>query len=156
MTTPAVIPEIKKKESEPKLVEAKVERKPKPVVKRPAARKKAAKKSVKKAQQKVGRPSAKKVAKAASEKKTAAKRQRKPFPYARVLKMWRAEKSSMEIAKAIGRYDSKAADPMHSFRVTLTRFHRGVRINGKLLKLPHRVSKKALTLATKAGKKAAA
>ena len=62
----------------------------------------------------------------------------------------------MEIAKAIGRYDSKAADPMHSFRVTLTRFHKGVRINGKLVRLPHRVSKAAIKRATKAGKKAAA
>jgi len=61
----------------------------------------------------------------------------------------------MEIAKAIGRYDSKAADPMHAFRVTLTRFHKGVRIDGKLVKLPHRVSKRALKLPTKAGKKAA-
>jgi hypothetical protein len=31
-----------------------------------------------------------------------------------------------------------------------------VRINGKLVKLPHRVSKKALKLATKAGRKAIA
>ena len=114
-------------------------------------RKKAAKKrETKKAVRKVGR-SAKNTA-----KKVAAKRQRKPFPYSRVLKMWRAGNSSMEIAKAVGRYDSKAADPMHSFRVTLTRFHKGVRINGKLVKLPHRVSKKALKLATKAGRKAIA
>ena len=56
----------------------------------------------------------------------------------------------------VGRYDSKAADPMHSFRVTLTRSHKGVQIDGKLVKLPHGVSKKALKLATKAGKKAAA
>ena len=91
----------------------------------------------------------------ASSKKVAVQRQRIPFHYLRVLKMWQAGKSSMAIAKAIGRYDSKAADPMHSFRVTLTRFHKGVRINGKLVRLPHRVSKAALKRATKAGKKAA-
>jgi hypothetical protein len=154
MNDAPVVPEVNK---EPKPAESK----PKSPLKKPAARKKASKKpltkkSVKKAQRRVGRLSAQKVAKAASAKKTAAKRQRKPFPYARVLKMWKAGKSSMEIAKAVGRYDSKAADPMHSFRVTLTRFHRGVRINGKLVKLPHRVSKKALKLATKAGRKAIA
>jgi hypothetical protein len=119
---------------------------------KPVARKKAAKKPVmKKAQQKVRRSSA-----TVPAKKPSRKPQRKAFPYARVLKMWKAGKSSMEIAKAIGRYDSKAADPMHSFRVTLTRFHKGVRINGKLVRLPHRVSKAAIKRATKAGKKAAA
>jgi len=147
MNDAPVVPEVNK---EPKPTEPKAKSR----LKKPAARKKAAKKpltekSVKKAQQKVGRPSAKT---APARKKP----QRKPFPYARVLKMWKAGKSSMEIAKAIGRYDSKAADPMHSFRVTLTRFHKGVRIDGKLVKLPHRVSKRALKLATKAGKKAAA
>ena len=60
----------------------------------------------------------------------------------------------MEIAKAIGRYESKAVDPMHSFRVTLTRFHKGERINGKVVKLPHRISKAAVKRATKAEKKA--
>jgi len=37
----------------------------------------------------------------------------------------------------------------------LTRFHKGVKINGRLVKLPHRVSKKTLKLAVKAGKRAA-
>ena len=105
-----------------------------------------------KAQSKVGRSSAK----TAPASKPSRKPQRKPFPYARVLKMWRSGKSSMQIAKAIGRYDSKAADPMHSFRVTLTRFHKGVKINGRVVRLPHRVSKKVLILATKAGRKAIA
>jgi hypothetical protein len=149
-----VVPEVKE---EPKRPESTANT----PAKRPVAGKKTAKKIVmknamKKAQRKVGRPSAKKIAKKAPAKKTERKRQRLPFPYARVLKMWKAGKSSMEIAKAIGRYDSKAADTMHSFRVMLTRFHKGVRIDGKLVKLPHRVSKKALKLATKAGRKAIA
>ena len=150
MNDAPVVPEVNK---EPKPTEPKA----KSPLKKPAARKKAAKKpltkkSVKKAQQKAGRSSARK----APARKPSRKPQRKPFPYARVLKMWKAGKSSMEIAKTVGRYESKAADPMHSFRVTLTRFHKGVRIDGKLVKLPHRVSKKALTLATKAGRKAVA
>ena len=106
----------------------------------------------KKIQHKIVRSSTKK----APVRKVAVKRERKSFPYLRVLKMWQAGKSSMAIAKAIGRYDSKAADPMHGFRVTLTRFHKGVRIDGKIVKLPHRVSKVALKRATKAGKKASA
>ena len=145
MNDAPVVPEVNK---EPKPTEPKA----KSPLKKPAARKKAAKKSVKKAQQKVGRPSAKR----APARKPSRKPQRKPFPYARVLAMWKAGRSSMEIAKAVGRYDSKAADPMHSFRVTLTRFHKGVRINGKTVRLPHRVSQKVLKLATKAGRKAIA
>jgi hypothetical protein len=150
MNDTPVVPEVNK---EPKPTEPKA----KSPLKKPAARKKAAKKpltkkSVKKARQKVGPPSAK----TAPARKPSRKPQRKPFPYARVLKMWKAGKSSMDIAKTVGRYESKAADPMHSFKVTLTRFHKGVRIDGKLVKLPHRVSKKALKLATKAGRKAIA
>jgi hypothetical protein len=150
MNDAPVVPEVKE---EPKRTESKANvPAKKPVVRKKAAKKPVAKKAVKKAQQKIGRSAAKKI----PATKHSRKPQRQPFPYTRVLKMWTAGKSSMEIAKAIGRYDSKAADPMHSFRVTLTRFHKGVRIDGKLVKLPHRVSKKALKLATKAGKKAAA
>ncbi len=153
MSDVPVVTEVKE-EAKPAEPKAKAHAK-KPVARKKAAKKTLMKKSVKKAQQ-TGRSSAKKIAKKAPATKTAWKPQRKLFPYGRVLKMWKAGKSSMEIAKAIGRYDSKAADPMHSFRVTLTRFHKGVRIDGKLVKLPHRVSKAALKRATKAGKKAAA
>lgn len=147
MNDTAVVPDVKE-EPTPTKSEARA-------VKKIAARTKAAKKPItkksgKKAQQKVRRSFAKK----APARKSSRKPLRKPFPYARVLAMWKAGKSSMEIAKAVGRYDSKAADPMHSFRVTLTRFHKGVRIEGKLVKLPHRVSKAALKRATKAGRKA--
>jgi hypothetical protein len=144
MSDVPVVPELKE---EPKASEPK-----KPVAKKKAAKKLVSVKIPKKAQPRVRKSSSKRV----SAKTRRRKPQRKPFPYARVLKMWQAGKSSMEIAKAIGRYDFKAADPMHSFRVTLTRFHKGVRIGGKLVKLPHRVTKAALKRATKAGKKAAA
>ena len=60
------------------------------------------------------------------------------------------------IARAIGRYQSKADDPLRAFRISLSRFHKGVRINGKLVKLPYRVSKSSVKLAVKAGKKASA
>jgi len=70
--------------------------------------------------------------------------------------MWKAGKTLEKIARAVGRYQKDADDPLHSFRVSLTRFHKGVRIDGKLVKLPHRVSRKTLKLATTAGKKAAA
>jgi hypothetical protein len=146
MSDVPVVPDVKE---EPKRSESKANA----PAKKPVVRTKAAQKPVtKKAQQKTGRSSEKKT----PARKHSRKPQRKPFPYARVLKMWKAGKSSMDIAKAIDRYDSKAADPMHSFRVTLTRFHKGVRVDGKLVRLPHRVSKKALKLATKAGRKAIA
>ena len=146
MNDAPVVPVMEKKEREPK---------PAPMTK-PAAKKTVTKTAVTKTQPKIRKSTAKKPAKKFPKKSSGKKVQRKPFPYARVLKMWKAGKSSMEIAKAVGRYDSKAADPMHSFRVTLTRFHKGVRINGKLVKLPHRVSKAALKRATKAGRKAVA
>jgi hypothetical protein len=115
---------------------------------KPAARRKAvAKKSTKK----VTKPVAKK-----PRKRLAKKAVRRPFPYLRVLKLWKQGKTLETIARATGRYQKDAADPLHSFRVTLTRFHKGVKLNGRLLKLPHRISRKALKLATRAGKKAAA
>jgi hypothetical protein len=149
MNDTPVLPEVKE---EPKRTESKANVPAKrPVARRKDAKKPIAKTAVTKAQPKVRRsPTTKAPARKVNPK------QRKPFPYARVLAMWKAGKSSMAIAKSVGRYDSKAADPMHSFRVTLTRFHKGVRIDGKLVKLPHRVSKAALKRATKAGKKAAA
>ena len=143
-----VTPEIKEELDDTKSGE-------KVTMKKPVARKNAAKESVPKRRKKTQRKIVQSSAKKAPVRKTAVKRERQPFPYLRVLKMWQAGKSSMAIAKAIGRYDSKAADPMHGFRVTLTRFHKGVRIEGKLVKLPHRVSRVALKRATKAGKKAA-
>jgi hypothetical protein len=79
----------------------------------------------------------------------------RPFPYEQVAKLWAHEKTIPEIAKAIGRV-GKGGDPYHSLRVALTRFHKGVKLNGRLVKLPHRVSKKTLKLATEAGKKASA
>ena len=149
MSDVPVLPEVK---AEP----APTKSSAKAAVKKTVARKKTTKKPASKNSRKVQRKVRRSPKTKAPARKSSGKSQRKPFPYARVLAMWKAGKSSMEIAKAVGRYDSKAADPMHSFRVTLTRFHKGVRLHGKLVKLPHRVSKAALRRATKAGKKAAA
>ena len=81
---------------------------------------------------------------------------RRLFPYERVLRMWNAGKTLEAIARATGRLQEDADDPLRSFRVSLTRFHKGVKINGRLVKLPYRVSQKTLKLATKAGRKASA
>ena len=80
--------------------------------------------------------------------------QRRPFPYEEVGRMWAKGKTIAEIAKAIGRV-GKGKDPYHGLRVVLTRMHRGGYRNteGKLVKLPYRVGKKALRLAANAGKK---
>jgi hypothetical protein len=91
------------------------------------------------------------VKKAARKKAT----KRRPFPYERVLRMWNAGKTLETIARATGRYQSKADDPLRAFRISLSRFHKGVRINGRLVKLPYRVSKSSVKLAIKAGKRAA-
>ncbi len=143
---PAAAVTMANKVSKKKLPKAVAKKKPAPMaVRSPAAKKPLAKPMAKKkANRKVRKSIAKKGTK------------RKPFPYARVLRMWKAGKTLETIARSIGKYQKQADDPLHSLRVSLTRFHRGVRVNGRLVKLPHRISKKALRLARKAGKKAAA
>ena len=122
-----------KEEPEPKL--AAVARKHAPKKARKAVKKAARKKAIK--------PAAKKL-------------KRREFPYQQVLKMWQAGKTLETIARATGHYQPKADDPLRSFRVSLTRFHKGVKLDGRLVKLPYRISPKTLKLATKAGKKASA
>ncbi len=115
---------------------------PKAVARKPAPNK--ARKAVKKAaRKKATKPAAKKL-------------KRREFPYQGVLKMWTAGKTLETIARATGRYQPKADDPLRSFRVSLTRFHKGVKLNGRLVKLPYRVSHKTVKLAVKAGRKASA
>jgi hypothetical protein len=113
---------------------------PKTVAKKPAQEKR---KVVKKVTRKATKNAKKKL-------------KRREFPYQQVLKMWQAGKTLETIARATGRYQPKADDPLRSFRVSLTRFHKGVKLDGRLVKLPYRISPKTLKLATKAGKKASA
>lgn len=81
---------------------------------------------------------------------------RRPFPYAKVALLWEQGKTIAEIAKAIGRV-GEGKDPHHALRVCLTKMHAGwTDKDGKLRKLPHRISRKTLRLATQAGKKASA
>jgi hypothetical protein len=115
---------------------------PKTLTKKPAPKK--ARKAVKKSARKnATKPAAKKL-------------KRREFPYQAVLKMWNAGKTLETIARATGRYQKNADDPLRSFRVSLTRFHKGVKLNGRLVRLPYRVSRKTLKLAVKAGRKASA
>jgi hypothetical protein len=87
-------------------------------------------------------------------KRSAAKR--RPFPYARVAKMWAQGKKIAQIAKAIDRV-GKGDDPYRALRIALTRMHKGYRdAQGNIVKLPYRISAKTLKLAIKAGKKATA
>jgi exopolyphosphatase/pppGpp-phosphohydrolase len=114
------------------------------------------KKVTKKPAQKKSRKAVKKVARKKATKPATKKLKRREFPYQTVLKMWNTGKTLETIARATGRYQKNADDPLHGFRVSLTRFHKGVKLNDRLVKLPHRVGKKTLKLATKAGKKASA
>jgi hypothetical protein len=88
-------------------------------------------------------------------KRAAKKLKRREFPYQRVLKMWKAGKTLETIARATGRYQKDADDPLRAFRISLSRFHKGVQINGKLVKLPYRVPISSVKLAIKAGKRTA-
>jgi hypothetical protein len=75
------------------------------------------------------------------------------FPYEKVAKLWAAKKTIPQIAKAIGRV-GKGDDPYHSLRVALPRMHKGYKnAEGKVVKLPHRITSAALKAATKAGKR---
>jgi hypothetical protein len=116
--------------------------------------KKTPKTVTKKLAPKKARKAVKKAARKKSTKPASKKLKRREFPYQTVLKMWKAGKTMETIARATGRYQKNADDPLHGFRVSLTRFHRGVKIGGEIVKLPHRVSQKTLKLAIKAGKKA--
>ena len=81
---------------------------------------------------------------------------RRLFPYEKVADLWEQGKTIPEIAKAIGRV-GKGDDPYHALRVALTKMHKGYKnAEGNIVKLPHRVSRKTVKLATKAGKKGAA
>lgn len=84
------------------------------------------------------------------------RKQRHPFPYARVAKMWDAGKSIATIAHTLGRVDKdNPKDPYHSLRNFLCRMHKGYRNgNGNLVKLPHRVSRSTVKAAQRAGKRA--
>ena len=106
--------------------------------------------------QKKSRTAVKKTARKQGTKPATKKLKRREFPYQQVLKMWKAGKTLETIARAVGRYQKNADDPLRSFRVSLTRFHKGVKLNGRLVKLPYRVSHKTVKLAVKAGKRASA
>jgi len=144
MDNEVVLPAAVAKKEEPKPAAPEVTKasKTKSAAKKAAPKK--VRKTVKKAQQKTKKPAARKLV------------QRRAFPYQRVLGMWKAGKTLEKIATAVGRFQKDADDPLHGFRVSLTRFHKGVKINGRLVKLPHRVSKSSLKMSRKAGKKAAA
>jgi hypothetical protein len=84
------------------------------------------------------------------------RRQYRPFPYLRVAKMWKKGMTIARIARAIDRVDrDNPEDPHHSLRNFLYRMHKGyTNGRGKIVKLPHRVSKAALRAARKAGLRA--
>lgn len=83
------------------------------------------------------------------------RKQRRPFPYPRVERMWEQGKTIKQIAHAIGLIDKhNPKDPYHSLRNFLHRMHKGYRNgNGKMVKLPHRISVATTRAARKAGLK---
>ena len=87
----------------------------------------------------------------------AKKRAYRPFPYARIARMWSAKKTIAQIARAIGRFDNKNPKrSLHAVRDCLRRMHYGyVDARGRLVKLPHRVSQATVQACRKAGFSAA-
>jgi hypothetical protein len=84
------------------------------------------------------------------------RREYRSFPYQRVAKMWKRGMTIAQIARAVNRVDkNNPNDPFHSLRNFLYRMHKGyTNGNGRIVKLPHRVSKAALRAARKAGLRA--
>jgi hypothetical protein len=83
------------------------------------------------------------------------RRQRRPFPYGRVERMWEQNKTIAQIAHATGRVDkNNLKDPYHSVRNFLYRMHKGYRNgDGKIVRLSHRVSPFTLKKSRVAGLK---
>jgi hypothetical protein len=133
---------------------------PEPNLAVPSAKKVSGKKTPKTVTKKLAPKKARKGVKKAARKKAtkpAAKElKRREFPYQRVLKMWKAGKTLETIARATVRYNKNADDPLRSFRVSLTRFHKGVLLDGRLVVLPYRVTKSSVNMSRKAGKRASA
>ena len=90
-------------------------------------------------------------------RQTKPKRYRK-FPYVRVAEMWGNGMTIGRIARATNRVDKENAngDLYHSLRNFLHRMHtHGYRnANGRLVRLPYRVSPKTVRAARKAGLRA--
>lgn len=86
------------------------------------------------------------------------RKQRRPFPYARVARMWEQQKKTIaQIAHAIGRVDkNNPQDPYHSLRNFMYRMRRwGYRNDdGKLVKLPRRVGASTVKACQRAGLRA--
>jgi len=81
-------------------------------------------------------------------KKTAKKR--KPFPYARVARLWKNGRTVSEIGERIGCVDRdrEDGDRFHTLRVRLSRMHAGYKdSSGKIVKLPYRISRKLVKAA---------
>lgn len=83
------------------------------------------------------------------------RKQYKRFPCVKVAKMWAQGMTIAEIAQGIKRVDeNNPKDPYHSLRNLLFRMHRGYVADGKIVRLPYRVSKKTVRAARKAGLRA--
>ena len=87
-------------------------------------------------------------------KTTKARARRRPFPYARVARLWENGRTIAEIAKKVGRVD-KGTDPYHTLRNFLWRMHRGYRdVKGNIVRLPYRVPRKGVRSAKASSKPA--
>jgi hypothetical protein len=82
---------------------------------------------------------------------------RHPFPHLKIARMWAQGKSIAVIAHSINRMNSKnLKDPYHALRNCLRLMHMGYRNSqGKLVKLPYRVSQKRVRASRIAGFRAA-
>lgn len=87
---------------------------------------------------------------------SAGQKSSRAFPYDRVARMWGRNESIATIARAIGRVDkNNPKDPYHSLRNFLYRMHQGYTdCNGRIIRLPYRVSPKRVRACRKAGLRA--
>jgi hypothetical protein len=79
-------------------------------------------------------------------------RARKSVPWLKLERMHRAGKTNMQMAIAINRVDVGKPDPTHTLRGLLNKMHKGYRnAEGKLVRLPYKISRSTLRKCTEAG-----
>lgn len=81
------------------------------------------------------------------------RKQRKAFPYILAARLWAQGKTIAAIAKRLGRVETNnPRDPYHQLRNFLRRMHAGYPdANGRIVRLPYRVSPTTVRISRKVG-----
>ena len=95
----------------------------------------------------------KSICKTRSKAREKVRKERQSFPYVRAARLWAQGHTIAAIAKRLGRVETNnPGDPYHQLRNFLRRMHAGYRdANGRLTRLPYRVSPNTVRISRKIG-----